>query len=96
MSDEQETKRSDADAELEREIRLGRGFNLADAIGRMAGPGAMKGASPVSRKQQAAVEIEMWLERHAADAGEEPRSYCSVGSGRATSCSRTLISRSLL
>ncbi len=33
---------TDADAELEREIRNARKFTLAEAIGRMAGPGAMK------------------------------------------------------
>jgi hypothetical protein len=30
----------------------------------MAGPGAMKGVSPVTRKEQAAVEIENWLRQH--------------------------------
>src|SRR5215472_17937147 len=64
MSDNKDTKRSEADAELEREIRKGREFSLAEAIGRMAGPGAMKGVSPVTRKQQAPVEIENWLRRH--------------------------------
>ena len=53
-----------ADADLEREIRKERKFTLAEAIGRMAGPGAMKGVSPVTRKQQAAVEIENWLRKH--------------------------------
>jgi hypothetical protein len=69
MSDDQETQRSDADAELEREIRKGRKFTLAEAIGRLAGPGAMKGESPIARMQQAGVEIETWLRRHLADAG---------------------------
>ena len=64
MSDNENKNRSEADAELEREIRKGRKFNLAEAIGRMAGPGAMKGVSPVPRKQQAAVEIENWLLHH--------------------------------
>ena len=64
MSNDSETQRSDADDELEREIRKERKFTLAEAIGRMAGPGAMKGASPVARKQQAAAEIENWLGRH--------------------------------
>jgi hypothetical protein len=57
MVDEQ----SQADAELEREIREGRKFTLAEAIGRLADPGAMKGASPVGRKQQAEVAITNWL-----------------------------------
>ena len=64
MSENKDTQRSEADAELEREVRKGRKFTLAEAIGRMAGPGAMKGASPVTRKQQAEAEIEDWLRRH--------------------------------
>ena len=64
MSDNKDTPRSEADAELEREIRKGRKFSLDEAIGRMAGPGAMKGVSPVTRMQQAAVEIENWLRQH--------------------------------
>jgi hypothetical protein len=69
MSDDQRTQRSDADAELEREIRKERKFTLTEAIGRMAGPGAMKGESPIARMQQAGVEIETWLGRHLMDAG---------------------------
>src|SRR5262249_4815967 len=69
MSDKQDTPLSEADAELEREIREGRKFTLAEAIGRLAGPGAMKGESPVTRMQQAEIEIEFWLESHLADAG---------------------------
>ena len=68
MSNDQETQRSDEDAELEREIRNERKFTLAEAIGRMAGPGAMKGESPITRLQQAGVEIENWLRGHLADA----------------------------
>ena len=69
-SDDQESQRSDADAELQREILRDRKFSLAEAIGRMAGPGAMKGESPVTRLQQAEVEIETWLRYHLLDAGE--------------------------
>ena len=69
MSDNKDTQRSDADAELEREIRKERKFTLAEAIGRLAGPGAMKGESPVPRMQQAEMEIESWLRSHLADAG---------------------------
>jgi hypothetical protein len=69
MSDNQDKPRSEADAELEREIREGRKFTLAEAIGRLAGPGAMKGESPVARMQQAEAEIEYWLKGHLADAG---------------------------
>ena len=68
MSD-QDKPRSEADAELEREILKERKFNLAEAIMRMAGPGAMKGASPVPRMQQAEIEIESWLRRHLRDSG---------------------------
>src|SRR6516164_11025897 len=69
MSDNKDTQRSEADAELEREIRKGRKFTLEEAIGRLAGPGAMKGESPVARMQQAEVEIESWLRSHLADTG---------------------------
>ena len=64
MSDDDDKRRSEADAELEREIRKGRKFTVAEAIGRMAGPGAMKGVSPIPREQQTVVEIENWLEQH--------------------------------
>src|SRR6185295_6950916 len=69
MSDNQNPQRSQSDAELEREIRQGRKFTLEEAIARMAGPGAMKGASPVPRMQQAEMEIGTWLRSHLADAG---------------------------
>jgi hypothetical protein len=64
MNDDQPKRPSEADAELEREIRDGRKFSLAEAIGRLAGPGMMKGVSPATRKQQAEAEIESYLERH--------------------------------
>jgi hypothetical protein len=71
MGDNKDTQRSEADAQLEREIRKGRKFTVAEAIGRMAGPGAMKGTSPITRMQQAAAEIENWLRYHMpAGAGE--------------------------
>ncbi len=69
MTDDQTKQRSEADAELEREIREGRKFNLAEAIGRMAGPGAMKGQSPVPGLKQAEIEIASWLTSHLTDAG---------------------------
>src|SRR3954471_12944713 len=69
MSDHQVTQRSEADAELEREVRQGRKFTLEEAIGRLAGPGAMKGESPVARLQQAEAEIASRLRSHLADAG---------------------------
>ena len=67
-SDGQDAQRAEADAELEREIREGRKFNLGEAIGRSAGPGVMKGESPVARMQQAEIEIEAWLRSHLLDA----------------------------
>lgn len=63
-SDKQPERRSEADHQLEREIRDGRKFTLAEAIGRMAGPDAMKGTSPATRKQQAEAVIETFLDRH--------------------------------
>src|SRR3954468_23473079 len=69
MTEGKNKQRSEADAELEREIRKERKFTLAEAIGRLAGPGAMKGETPVARMQQAEIEIEYWLRGHLADAG---------------------------
>jgi hypothetical protein len=68
MSDEQPKRPSEADADLEREIRKDRKFSLAEAIGRLAGPGMMKGVSPITRKQQSEAEIEEYLNRHLTDA----------------------------
>ncbi len=67
MSDTPQKPRSEADAELEREIRKERKFSLAEAIGRLAGPGAMKGESPIARQQQAEIELETWLRYHLTD-----------------------------
>ena len=47
----------DPDSEVEREIREARKFTPQEALARMAGPGAMKGASPVSPSQQAENEV---------------------------------------
>lgn len=71
MSDQQKKPRSKEDEELEREILKERKFTLAEAIGRLAGPGAMKGESPIPRMQQAEIEVESWLRTHLADAGGE-------------------------
>ncbi len=59
--------RSESDAALEREIRAERKFTLTEAIGRLAGPGSMKGASPVARKHQIVSAIETWLRQHLTD-----------------------------
>lgn len=69
MTDGKDKPRSEADGEREREIREGRRFSLAEAIGRLAGAGAMKGESPIPRLQQAEMEIASWLRTHLADAG---------------------------
>lgn len=69
MSENPEKPHAEADAQLEREVRADRKFTMAEAIGRMAGPGSMKGASPVTRKQQVESEIETWLRYHMNDAG---------------------------
>jgi hypothetical protein len=68
MSADPDKPQSDADAELERKLRQGRKFTPQEAMARMAGPGAMKGASPVSRVQQAEVEVGNWLRGQVADA----------------------------
>ena len=68
MTDNDPKASKDADAELEREIRAERKFTLSEAIGRLAGPGMMKGVSPVTRKQQDVAEIQEYLTRHLTDA----------------------------
>ena len=69
MSDDRTGEKAEADAELEREIRAGRKFSVSEAIGRMAGPGMMKGVSPVARRQQAEAEIQEYLSRNLPDSG---------------------------
>lgn len=61
-------RQSEAEEELEREIRQGRKFSARDVMARLAGPGAMKGASPISPVQQAETEIGTWLGANLADA----------------------------
>lgn len=67
MAEQQKKDPSQSDADLQREIRNERKFSLSEAIGRLAGPGAMKGASPVTRKRQAELEIDEYLKQHLAD-----------------------------
>ena len=67
VNDEQDGQRSDRDTDLENEIRRARRFTPEEAMARMAGPGAMKGASPVSRVQQAETEIGTCLRADLAD-----------------------------
>jgi hypothetical protein len=59
--------KTNADADLEREIREGRKFSAQEAVARLAGPGAMKGASPVSPQLQAENAIQSWLAGNAED-----------------------------
>ena len=66
MSDKP-SKTTDADKELEREIRADRKFSLAEAIGRLAGPGMMKGVSPVPLREQAIVAIDEYIVKNLLD-----------------------------
>jgi hypothetical protein len=67
MSDNQDKRRSEADAEIEREIRQGRKFTAKDAMALMIGPGAMKGGSAVPRVQEAETGIGTWLRSNLPD-----------------------------
>ena len=67
MNDEPDDRQSDADREIEREIREGRKLTAKDLMAKLAGPGAMKGASPVSPVQQAETEIGNWLGNNLQD-----------------------------
>jgi len=67
MDDKKPKVKSEADAELERSILAERKFTLEEAIGRMAGPGCMKGASPITRHEQAAAEIQEYLGKRLTD-----------------------------
>lgn len=67
MNDEQDKQSAEAESGIDREIRQARKFTPEEALARMAGPGAMKGASPVSPVQQAETEIGTWLRVHVAD-----------------------------
>ncbi|MFL6733518.1 MAG: hypothetical protein ACJ8EY_02350 [Sphingomicrobium sp.] len=60
-------EQSAADEDVEREVRQSRKFSPQEAFARMAGPGAMKGASPISRVQQAENEIGTWLAGNLGD-----------------------------
>lgn len=65
MSDKD--KKTEADRQVENEIRRGRSFSLAEAVGRQAA-GALKGASPVTPARQLLLEAETLLEAHLDDA----------------------------
>ena len=67
MSEDKKEDPSREGAEIEREIRSGRKFSLAEAIGRLGGGELLKGSSPVTQKRQAELEIERYLESHLVD-----------------------------
>lgn len=70
VSDDQKKKskeEEEAEAELQRESLVGRKFTIAEAIGRLAGPGMMKGVSPITGKEQADVKIQEYLRFHLTD-----------------------------
>ena len=66
MTDD-DRRKSEAEAEIEREIRQGRKFTAKDVLASLAGPGAMKGASPISPERQAEIEIDTWLGSNLSD-----------------------------
>ena len=67
MSDEPDDPKSTTDSEIEREVRQGRKVTARDVMARIAGPGAMKGASPISPVLQAETEIGNWLAGNLVD-----------------------------
>ena len=67
MNDDRDSQRHETDSDIEREIRQGRKVTAKDVMSRLAGPGAMKGASPVSPVQQAETEIGNWLGNNLQD-----------------------------
>jgi hypothetical protein len=69
MNEPPDKTRPERDAELEREVRADRKFSLEEAIGRMAGGGLTKGASPLAGKREAEAAVEEYLRGHLADAG---------------------------
>jgi len=60
MTDDDKS-RADAEAEIEREIRQGRKLNARDLMAHIAGPGSMKGGSPISPVKEAETELGVWL-----------------------------------
>jgi len=74
MSEKPDKNSADRNAEIEREIRTNRKFSLNEAIGQIAGGDIMKGASPVTRKRQAELEIDEYLRLYLVDSGSALRS----------------------
>jgi hypothetical protein len=67
MNETEDERRTAEASEIEEEIRRGRTFSEKEALARLAGPGAMKGASPVSRLEQAETAIANWMGTHLPD-----------------------------
>ena len=63
-------EQAEPDTGLEDEVRRARKFSPEEAMARLAGPGAMAGASPVSPVQQAETEIVNWLRSHVSGSSE--------------------------
>ncbi|MEG3639141.1 hypothetical protein [Magnetococcus sp. PR-3] len=57
----------DRDKEVEKEILSQQKFTMTGAIGRAAGPGVMKGASPVTRQQQTFSQIDAFIRKNCSD-----------------------------
>lgn len=62
-----EPQRPAADTELEREIRSRREYSMAEAIGRLAGSGGLKGASPLAGRREAEAAIAEHVRRNLPD-----------------------------
>lgn len=69
MAENRDTPPPSQESDLEREIRSGREFSLAEALGRMGGGEMLKGASAISRERQAELAIDDYLRRHLTDPG---------------------------
>lgn len=67
MNDAPSDQQSAAETGLEQEIRKGRPFSMAEAIGRLGGAGTMKGASPILPRQRAEAQIAALIASHLHD-----------------------------
>lgn len=71
MPDNAPQQSVDADQSVERELRelrQNRKFSLEQALGELAGPGMLKGVSPVARREQSVAEIEDYLQQQSLGA----------------------------
>jgi|RhiMethySRZTD1v2_1073278.scaffolds.fasta_scaffold1289896_1 hypothetical protein len=69
MSDTKQTPPSPDDADVAREVRLGRKFSLSEALGQIGGKGILKGESPIAPLHQTEAEIANYLRAHLKDSG---------------------------